>query len=46
MQHIWRRGEVLTGFKSGNLKGGEPGADGRVILNGSSGSGMMEHGLD
>jgi hypothetical protein len=25
---------------------GEPGVDGRIILNGSSGSGMWQYGLD
>jgi hypothetical protein len=30
----------------GNLKVKEPGPDERIILNGSSGNGMMEHGLD
>jgi len=44
MQHIWERGEVLRGFRWGNLRErdhlGDPGLDGRIILNGPSRSGM------
>jgi len=44
MQHIWRRGEVHTGFWWGNLRERDhledPGLDGRIILNGPSRSGM------
>jgi hypothetical protein len=43
------RGEAYTGFWWGNLKErdhlGDPGLDGRIILEGSSGSGMSVYGL-
>jgi hypothetical protein len=49
MRHVWGRGEVHTGFWYGDLKEGkhlgDPGVDGRIILNGSSRNGMG-HGLD
>jgi hypothetical protein len=45
-----RREEAYTGFWWGNLKERDhfkdPGVDGRMILNGSSGSRMWWHGLD
>ena len=48
MQRVWGRGEAYTGFWWGNLRErdhlGDPGVDGRKILNGSSGSGMW--GMD
>jgi len=44
------RGEVCTGFWWGNLREGDhwgdPGVDGRIILDGSSESGMWVFGLD
>jgi hypothetical protein len=44
------RGDVHTGFQWGDLRGGDqledPDVDGRIILKGSSRSGMGEHGLD
>ena len=50
--HVARmgRGEACTGFWWRNLRErdnwGDPGADGRIILDGSSGSGMWRYGLD
>ena len=50
MQRVWERGEVYTGFWWGNQKErdnwGGPRVDGRIILIGSSGSGMWGYGLD
>jgi len=44
------RGDVYTGFWWGNLRERDhledPGLDGRIIYNVSSGSGMWGHGLD
>jgi hypothetical protein len=37
---------VLTAFCWENLRERDPGVDERIILNGSSGSGIGEHGLD
>ena len=50
--HVARLGqaEVYIGFWWGNLRErdhlGDPGVDERIILNGSSGSGMWGYGLD
>jgi len=48
MWRVWGRGEASTGFGWGSLKErdhmGDPGLDGRIILSGSSGSGMW--GMD
>ena len=45
-----RRGEVYTGFWWVNRRErdhlGDPGVGGRIIFNGSSGSGMWGYGLD
>ena len=42
--------EAYTGFDGGNLRErdhlGDPGVEGRIILNGSSGSGMWGYGQD
>ena len=44
------KGEVYTGFWWVNLRErdhlGDPGVEGRIILNGSSGSGMWGYGQD
>ena len=44
------RGETYAGFWWGNLREGDhwgdPGVDGRIILDGSSESGMWVFGLD
>jgi hypothetical protein len=44
MQHVWERGEMHTKFRWGNMRERDyvedPGIDGSVISNGSSGSGM------
>ena len=50
--HVARMGrvEAYTGFWWGNRREkdhlGDPGVDGRIILDGSSGSGMLGYGLD
>jgi len=50
MWRLWGRGEVCTEFWLGNLREkdhwGDPDVDGRIILNGSSGSGRELWGLD
>jgi len=50
MYRVWGRGEAFTGFWWGNLRErdhfGDPSIDGRIILNGSSGCGMLGYGLD
>ena len=49
-RRVWGRVEVHTEFSWGNLREGDhledPGLDGRMILNGSLGSGMWEFRLD
>jgi hypothetical protein len=49
-RRVWGRVEVHTEFWWGNLREGDhledPGLDGRIILNGSLGSGMWEFRLD
>ena len=50
MLHVWRKGEVRTRFWWGDLRErdplGDPGVEGRIILDGSSGSRMWGYGLD
>ena len=50
MLRVWGIGEAYTEFWWGNLKErdhlGDPYKDGRIILDGSSGSGMWGYGLD